>query len=206
MQIFSQPLQRLTSLFNPLTALVWKRSALNDPWNRVWRTLPLRAFGPGSLHDWRWYFEKQSAVRVKTIKDLCRWLRDCASASDQKLFHQEEFWQHPICFEQSRAGDCEDHALWAWRKLVELGYSAEFMVGRKMQSGSLSDSCHACVVFEKGDRRFLLEANAKGKDRMIFPLPESQHRFCPALSVDAKFRTFVYDGFELCRKKKPRQK
>src|SRR5205085_1473130 len=66
-----------------------------------------------------WYFEGQSAVTVGSVDDVCEWLLECEYVHDPELFHEPDFWQHPRTFERLRKGDCEDHALWAWRKLVE---------------------------------------------------------------------------------------
>jgi len=68
----------------------------------------------------------QSTVCVNDIAAICEWLADCEYVRDP--VHERDFWQHPKTFEQLRKGDCEDHALWAWRKLTELGIPAEFYV------------------------------------------------------------------------------
>ena len=66
-------------------------------------------------------------------------------------------WQQPCAFEQSRRGDCEDFALWAWRKLVEMGVDAEFYVGRVMCGDDpVSARQHAWVVYRVDDE-FLFE-------------------------------------------------
>ena len=63
---------------------------------------------------------------------------------------------HPRTFTGPQ-GDCK-HALWAWRKLIELGHPAEFFVGQWLEGGGAHHDCHAWVVFEQDGERFLLEA------------------------------------------------
>jgi predicted transglutaminase-like cysteine proteinase len=41
-------------------------------------------------------------------------------------FNRSHEREHPGAFERRRRGDCEDFALWAWRKLAEVGVDAEF--------------------------------------------------------------------------------
>ena len=111
----------LARLLAPLLALLRPRVLVDDPWARSPAVLPTRAFGRGSVRDFRWYFERESEVPVRSIDEVCDWLLGCAYVSDRELFNESDFWQHPGTFERLRQGDCEDYALWAWRKLVELG-------------------------------------------------------------------------------------
>ena len=91
------------------------------PWSRQAAHIPHHSFAKGSLNKFRWYLEGNSQVVVSSLEDVCHWLKTCQYAQDEVLFNQSDHWQHPSQFEQTRQGDCEDHALWAWRKLGELG-------------------------------------------------------------------------------------
>ena len=73
---------------------------------------------------------RAQSVPVQSIDDIVAWLQSCEYVTDLDLFHERDFWQHPGTFERLRRGDCEDFALWAWRKLAEVGIDAEFCVGR----------------------------------------------------------------------------
>ena len=129
----------------------------------------------------RWYFEGESTVRTATVDDVCEWLGACQYVSDDQLFNEADFWQHPRTFEQVRKGDCEDHALWAWRKLIELGHPAEFFVGQWLEGGGAHHDGHAWVVFEQDGQRFLLEAVTKDeKHVMIRPLLDVRRELRPA--------------------------
>ncbi len=92
--------------------------------------VPPGAFGPGSERPFAQYFEGESSVRVASIEEIVAWLQTCEYVSDVELFRKRDVWQHPSAFEHLRRGDCEDFALWAWRKLGELGIDADFCVGR----------------------------------------------------------------------------
>ena len=106
-----------------------------DPWTWTRHPVPLWMFGPGCVKDFAWYLEGESRVAVADLDGLCRWLAGCAYVSDESLFRTDDYWQHPATFEQIRKGDCDDHALWAWRKLAALGYESEFMVGERRWPG-----------------------------------------------------------------------
>ena len=109
-------------MIRPVVRWVARSVRQDDPWERLPYTVKARAFGRGSIHPFPWYFEGGSAVEVKSLEDICAWLMECQYVADPDLFNESDFWQHPRTFERLRQGDCEDHALWAWRKLVELGF------------------------------------------------------------------------------------
>jgi hypothetical protein len=76
----------------------------------------------------------------------CRW-------RDMREIQRRDHWQTPEEFEKTRTGDCVDFAIWTWRQLLAMGYSARFVVGKAGKFGA----GHAWVTFEKDGRHFLLE-------------------------------------------------
>ena len=84
----------------------------------------------------------------------------------------------PEEFERSRKGDCDDFAIYAWRQLLEMGYSARFVAGK------LSDSPqgHAWFYFEKNGEHFLLEPRARLLG-LTFPRLDAL-RYRPGVSVE----------------------
>jgi hypothetical protein len=116
----------------PAWRLILRVLPHEDPWTRLQYRVPVHRYGLGAKHDFAWYFEGDSGVSAENIGDVCDWLLSCEYVRDPELFHEADFWQHPRTFEQLRRGDCEDHALWAWRKLVELGYDADLVSGRQL--------------------------------------------------------------------------
>jgi squalene-hopene/tetraprenyl-beta-curcumene cyclase len=168
---------------------------VDDPWEKGKQRIPPRQFGSGCVHDWSWFFEGQSSVDVKSVEDVCRWLSECRYAHDKTLFNQHDFWQHPRTFETTRKGDCEDHALWAWRKLTELGYEAEFVRGRYFDGRDLHGAAHAAVIFVQNGRRYFPDTVAKGgRSKMVMPIATARALFCPECSVDSSFQTHRYAG------------
>lgn len=165
-----------------------------DPWQCVELDAPWQLLGRGSIHDFPWYFEGESTVPTSSFKDVCSFLLGCAYAEDRDLFRVPDFWQHPLTFEQLRKGDCEDHALWAWRKLRELGYRAHLVTGRRSRDEGEAGG-HAWVIFHGDGGLYLFETTAKGRERMVQPLDEVRHHFLPFFSVDEGFTIFLYDGF-----------
>src|SRR5262249_35141964 len=110
--------------------LATRMFAPTSPWERLKFPVPVTAFGLGSRRQFAQYFEGESRIRTDSIDAIVAWLLTCEYASDRDLFNERDFWQHPSAFEALRRGDCEDFALWAWRKLAEMGIEAEFYVGR----------------------------------------------------------------------------
>jgi hypothetical protein len=153
----------------PALRLAWRYVGDGDPWQSLPHDLPMAMYGEGNLaEDFRCYLEGPSRVGVRSIRTLCAWLRRCKYQSDWRLFGRRDYWQYPAGFEELRRGDCEDHALWAWRKLIELGHEAELMVGRR-DSQAANEDWHAWVVFSENGSRFLLEATSKSQPEMIRP-------------------------------------
>ena len=81
----------------------------------------------------------------------------CRYLSDRKTRSQKDFWEPPDIFEKRRAGDCEDHAIWAWRQLHELGYKTRFVIGTCNGGG------HAWVHIFANGRAYLMEPTQKFK-------------------------------------------
>jgi len=167
---------------------------LEDPWEPAWALVPTRRFGTGSVHNFRWYFQGASSIPIRNLEEVCDWLCGCRYTSDRELFAQDDLWQHPLKFEELRQGDCEDHALWAWRKLVELGYRAELVSG-ECRRGDGSWGGHVWVCFERDGQRYLLEAVAKDQDKMVRPLDSAKTEYCPNVAVASDFGRSGFHGY-----------
>ncbi len=176
---------------------------LDNPWERFASSVPLNVYGMGARREFRWYFEGQSVVEIQSIEEIQEWLLGCKYVSDSDLFQEADFWQHPCTFEQLRKGDCEDFALWAWRKMVRLGYQAEFVAGRCLQPGC-SDidqgHGHTWLVFEKDEALYLFDPIIRERDHMIQPLDAVRHEYIPEVSVDQHFKRYAYAGYYLKRR------
>jgi hypothetical protein len=157
--------------------------------------VPKTAFGPGSRQDFALYFEGESSVPIHCIDDIVSWLLDCEYVSDPELFAKRDYWQHPTVFEQLRRGDCEDFALWAWRKLVEIGIEAEFHVGRVVCDAQPdADRQHAWVVYRLESTDFLFEPAARERTQMIRPLTDAMAGYVPYFAVNRAFGTSAFAG------------
>ena len=169
----------LVRLLAPLAGLLSPHVPVENPWERSSAVLPPRAFGRGAVRDFRWYFERESqcASRRSTRSATGCWA--ARTSATPELFNEADVWQHPGTFERLRQGDCEDYALWAWRKLVKLGVDAELVSGRwdvtRADAGP-----HAWVVFREGDAEFLLEAVARTRVAMVRPLADVRAQYRPA--------------------------
>jgi hypothetical protein len=185
----------IKSILKPLLRHTTRDLTDDDVWQKKKVRLPKEAFGKANLHDWPWYLEGRSTVQVKSAGDIVDWLRGCRYVGDPILFHEEDFWQHPVTFERIRQGDCEDHALWAWRKFKELGIPAEFVCGRSGPASAKGNHAHAWIHVELSGQLCLMETVADSMHQMTFPLEDVKRNYCPALSVDTDLNTYRYGGF-----------
>ena len=96
------------------------------------------------------------SVLCTDIDHVRRFLQTCRYMSDQVQFGRRDYWMPPEEFERRRRGDCEDFALWTWRQLMRLGYSARFVCGH----GGRYGEGHAWVTFELDGRTFIVESLA----------------------------------------------
>jgi hypothetical protein len=184
----------------PLLRLVLVFVPVEDQWERLHVSIPVRSYGAGAIHDFDWYFSGESAVRVTSVGEIRAWLSTCRYVRDDDLFRERDFWQHPTTFEKLREGDCEDHAIWAWRKLVELGYDADLVFGRcpAPDADAEARACgHVWVVYRHEGQAFLFETVAKHEDRMVVPLGDAPPRYRPELGVDRERRRFAFNGYLL---------
>jgi hypothetical protein len=185
----------LRRLLSPFMRLVARLVGRESVWERVTMRVPTRAFGPGSEQPFARYFEGKSRVRVASIEDIVAWLQTCEYVSDLELFHERDFWQHPRVFEKLRRGDCEDFALWAWRKLAELGIDAELCVGRVICDDRPEvDRQHAWVVYRVEGTPFLFEPAARPPTKMIRPLADVMGEYVPHFAVNHRFDTNAFVG------------
>jgi len=174
------------------------------PWKRVKAMVPKNFFGAGAKKDFAWYFQGESLVKVKNAAEACKWLAHCKYISDIELFMEADFWQHPITFERIRQGDCDDHALWLWRKLNELGYICELVVGKftrqaHEQARNIRGprSGHAWVIYKEKtkDKWFLVETTEKNHRKMLMTAEESEDKYIPEYSIDGSLQTYKFQKF-----------
>lgn len=167
--------------------------ATNDPWAHLVHPVPFRYFGLGSRREFNWYLEGNSTVGVADIHEIKRWLLGCVYKTDLALFDDPDFWQHPEMFEGLRQGDCEDHAIWAWRKLAELGIEAELMSGTWRPSDEVSGG-HVWVRFRDGDDEYILESVSRTRETMLRRLSDVREQYVPHAGVDGQCRLHAYGG------------
>ena len=190
-----------TYFSKPLSRLLMRLLPLDNPWERFASSVPLRIYGMGARREFRWYFEGRSVVEIQSIEEIQEWLLGCTYVSDPDLFQEADFWQHPCTFEHLRKGDCEDFALWAWRKLVRLGYQAEFVAGQFVLPGCLDyGHGHTWLLFEKEGVLYLFDPIIRERDHMIQPLDAVCHDYIPEVSVDQHFNRYAYAGYYLKRR------
>jgi len=140
---------------------------------------------PGSRQPFAAYSRARCSVRVRSIDDIVAWLQTCEYVSDFTLFHKQDFWQHPAAFEKLRRGDCEDFALWAWRKLAELGIDAEFCVGRVICGDQPEiDRQHAWVVYRVNGTEVSFRAQPPDAIENDSPLADAMGDVRAALAVN----------------------
>ena len=167
---------------------------VRDPWVRLPYEAPLVLFGDGARRGFDWVFEGETEVSAATIDDVIAWLSDCRYETDSSLFREADYWQHPRTFEQLRRGGCEDFALWAWRKLVELGVDAELVIGRRVPPSS-ENSRHAWIIFRQGDDELLFEPVVRDRAAAVRSVSTARTEYIPELGVSRERRCFFFAGY-----------
>ena len=149
-------------------------------------------FRPGRRHYFAPNFPMGRHV-TQPLRVVCRdlnevrsFLQTCRYVSDQIQFGRRDYWMPPEEFERRRQGDCEDFALWTWRQLMQLGYSARFVCGH----GGRYGAGHAWITFERDGRTFIVEGLA-ARFGPTFPRL-STLRYKPRISVAWDGRTLRY--------------
>lgn len=167
---------------------------VRDPWQRLPYEAPLDVYGVGARHGFDWVFEGDSTIAVAKLDDILDWLGTCHYETDASLFREADYWQHPHTFEQLRRGDCEDFALWAWRKLVELGIDADLVIGRRVPPGS-ENSRHAWILFRDGEDEFLFEPIVRDRRQAVRRLPAVRSEYIPEFGVARDRSRFLFAGY-----------
>lgn len=196
-------IRRLSLWFGHMAALLLGRESA---WDSVRMRVPATTFGPGSRRPFADYFKGKSSVPVTSLNDICDWLQTCEYITDSELFHERDVWQHPAAFERRRRGDCEDFALWAWRKLAEIGIDAEFCVGRVIVADRPEiERQHAWVVLHVEGTAYLFEPAARLPSQMIRPLADVVDEYVPHFAVNHQFDTQAFAGcvFDSYRRRPP---
>ncbi len=185
--------EHLTAL---LTGIPSATEVRRDPWRRLPFEPPLRAFGPGASDDFASYLAGESQVQVQTPGEAAEWLTQCRYASDPDLHGEVDAWLHPATLELVRSGDCEDFALWGWRKLVDLQLEAHFVVGVRHRSDGTSQR-HAWVVYRTDAGEFLFDGVESCVERIVRPLAAIRHQYEPQVGVTPVAVRYVYAGLFL---------
>jgi hypothetical protein len=154
----------------------------------------------------RTYCSRKSAVAVGSLEEICDWLQRCEY--DGLITHlcAPGGWPLAEDFENTRRGDCKDHALWAWRKLNELGIVAELMCGQvrdnkeKFQrlvpfSPQMFQQGHAWVQFQRDGTDYLFDPTSKDRSLMVRPLAAARRCYIPWFSVGPGFRRYKFWGY-----------
>jgi hypothetical protein len=164
-----------------------------DPWLRLPYAPPLRAYGPGAADEFHRYLEGPSRVVAQTPEAVATWLLGCRYAADHHLLDEHDHWLHPCTFELVRSGDCEDFALWAWRKLVQAAVDAEFVVGvNHRPDGHVGR--HAWVVFRDAGDEYVFDGVQRTLELIIRPRAETGEEYVPQVGVEGSGRRFVFAG------------
>ena len=176
-----------TLVVGPLAKLTGKYACDAETWNSKEVDIPNLYWSYGK--DFQTYLNGSSQYQMKSVDEICQWLQQCHYARDIELFGKEDHWQHPLEFEELQKGDCEDHALWAWRKLINLGIYTEFVVGK------WRDEVHAWIIFKSHDGLMLLESTEKtGLPQMLRPLEDAKSEYIPYFSIDGDLTRKLYSG------------
>ncbi len=177
----------------PLYWLLLPRVTVTDPWRPSTSWVTWSSVSSGVKQDFGWYLSGETSVHPTSVPEVCDWLAGCVYATDEELFHEPDFWQHPTTLEHLRKGDCDDFAVWAWRKLLEIGIDARLFIGKRLPSDSTLHR-HAWVSYESDGRRFLLEPTAV-RETMIRSFDDAKATYLPYFSVGRDCKLISHEGY-----------
>ncbi len=138
------------------------------------------------------YRHARSHVTCRTLEDVVSWLIGCEYVSDRDQFGVSDVWMHPADFELTRRGDCDDHALWAYSRLAQLGYQVRYVVGRAPDG-----SGHAWVALRAPHGAWLLmETTQKTGVNASLDPDRTARPYLPEWSVDQNniYHCYQADG------------
>lgn len=158
--------------------------------NKTRTPIKFDMFGDGSTRPMDLYLVDKTAVNPTSLDELLAWLKTCTYERDIDQFKSEDYWLLPSEFETRKVGDCEDHALWTWQKLKQLGIPAEFVTGVVLTPKQTWGG-HAWIMFRQEGKLFVLETVNK-KNKMIKPWEEAKKVYKPGLSIDHELNTYHY--------------
>lgn len=124
------------------------------------------------------------------------WLAECdyGRRNERRILLPNEF-------ESVRVGSCAEHATWAWRKLYELGFEPELVVGDTGNYDSVGSVLmnHSWIRLEWEGDTFVYDTSTKPEPRLLSETEARTHGYRPYFSVDTKLRTWLYPGFVTAR-------
>jgi hypothetical protein len=133
-----------------------------------------------NTHPWNRYFNRPLRRKPTTLHDLARFLSGCRYLSDRRSRSRDDYWEPPDEFEIRRKGDCDDHAVYAWRVLTDLGYATRLILGE------FRGECHAWVHVAVHGRYYLIEPTWKHRG---WPSPAD---FKPLWSIQKIGQEFAF--------------
>jgi hypothetical protein len=165
-------------------------------WERVAVRGRPQHYGAARARDLADYLRGPTTVDLSSVAEVEQWLRGCQFERDP--MRGDDWSAHPFAFEYLRRGNCLDHALWAWRKLVDLGADAELVIGwqgglhEAVRGGSAR---HAWVIVRNTAGDLLMEPAAKDGAmwRRLAEIGEGE--YWPEFGVRRDGEHFTYGGY-----------
>ena len=189
----------LRDLLRPLYRRFAQTIPVEDPWEELSISVPLSRYGSGLEDDFIVYLRGPSDVTVSSLEDIKEWLGGCTYQRDSEQFGRDH-WQHLLEFERRRVGDCDDYAMWTWRKLIELGRDARLVSGYCLPIDDYRVG-HVWVVYRDAEELLLFDATAS-PTHMIRPLDHVRNDYLPEYGVDSHGKRYAYSGALLALKKR----
>jgi hypothetical protein len=99
------------------------------------------------------YVSRPLRIQCSNLAEISAFLQHCRQISDKEAFGKDDYWLPPDEFEKLKKGDCDDFALWTWRQLMQMGYSARFVAGKFGFYGG----GHAWVTFQCNGKSYIAD-------------------------------------------------
>jgi hypothetical protein len=153
-----------------------------------WLGIPVRAIDQASPNDaprvMHWAeraLQSPTLIPISFPLELFHFLSGCRFLPTVELLDNAVLPQE---FERRQAGGTFAHALWAWRKCIDLEE------GPRLTIGAYHDSPHAWVTLYEETRAFIFETTRK--DELVLLRSWEQSLYEPWFSIDANLNYFEH--------------
>jgi hypothetical protein len=165
---------------------------IGDRYEQTRMPVPPARYGAPHKRAFADYLAGPSTVDAQSFESIEEFLRGCTYVDSPS--RANDWTKLTAEFESTRVGNCLDHSLWAWRKMIELGYDAELVIGLSHPNRQAVRR-HAWVAFHTETEHVYIETTEKRPDVIMFRVVEPDvDEYWPEVGVRHDCQRVGYNG------------